>query len=120
MCYTEGCESYTGHYCKRAECKQPHCNEHKSGHMLAHTTTKLRKAAGLAPNADVSTEVLALLAKLRRQPGVAQIGTQRDADGSVVAWALAADGRPRREIRGPRVEEALHDLYLDLRAKRYG
>jgi hypothetical protein len=118
VCYTPGCEAFTNQYCRRGDCKEPHCDAHKAGHRIErHTKPRLLKAAGV-PIDSLPIEVLALVGKIKRQPGVVAVNvTQRD-DGQFLAWADLNRDRGRREASAKRVEVALQEVFLQLRPVR--
>ncbi|HTX58751.1 MAG TPA: hypothetical protein VMH02_03665 [Verrucomicrobiae bacterium] len=41
-CETPGCTTIAKEYCKRADCGQMHCEEHKGSHTAIHTLMKQR------------------------------------------------------------------------------
>lgn len=121
-CYTGACTHLTRVYCRSDQCRQPHCDEHKGLHVLqAHTMQRLYEHAGSSENAqlhelppDRQIELLSLYAKIRNRKGVSEAGFE-PAEGGFLAWAKLRDGTV--EVTGARLEEALHDLNVKLKAQ---
>lgn len=87
-----------------------------------HTAAKLSKNAERAVRIpgfealprDRQIELLALIGKIRRCRGVEQSDIGQVAPGEFVAWAVVRDSL--HEKRSNRMEEALQELYTELRA----
>ena len=48
-CKTPGCENVAREICRRAECGEAHCREHKGSHTAIHTLMKKR---GIIPRRE--------------------------------------------------------------------
>lgn len=123
-CFADGCTELTRSYCKRAECQKPFCDAHKGPHIFnAHTANKLLKTAPDLPNIagfnalprERKVELLSLASKIARRRDVERSGSHLDDGGTYVAWAMVEGERVER--RSHRLEEALQELYVELRTR---
>ena len=122
-CYSAQCASLTRHYCR--QCKEPYCRACKGDHILRiHTLKRFASIIDERPRLrgydelpDArKIEILALMAKVRRMREVEQSGAGQIDDETFVAWAVVANELV--EKRDVRIEQALQDLYAELKGRR--
>ena len=123
-CFADGCSELTRSYCKRADCSKPFCDKHKGPHIFnAHTASKLLKTAPGLPQIEGfndlprerKVELLSLAAKIGRRRDVERSGSEIAEPGVYLAWAVVQGERVER--RSNRLEEALQELYVELRGR---